>query len=504
MAFNILSYIAISIFTILITKLLFSFNNKSNILHPPSPPSFPIIGHLHHFKKPLHHALARLSARHGPILLLRFGSRPVLVVSSSSIAEECFTKNDIAFANRVQFPSAKHRTYNYTTIGSANYGSHWRNIRRIATVDVLSPHRLITFNELRVSEVRLMVRRLSAEAKNEGFTKVELKSRLFGLSLNNMMRMIGGKMSGTWEEEEEASKFQEAVETMFSMSGASSIENFLPVLGLFQIGKKEKSMRLTKYMDEFLQGMIEDHRRREVKKGGEEEKTMIGGLLALQKDDPEYYNDQIIKALFNSLLSAGTDTSSDTIEWAIALLLNNPDKLGKAQAEIDQRTSNKSLLQESDLPNLPYLQCIITETLRLYPAGPLLVPHESAEDCTVSGYKIPRGTMLLVNAYAIHRDPNTWNEPEKFMPERFEEKNGNDVQDCKMLPFGMGRRRCPGEGLARRVVGLVLGSLIQCFEWERVSEELVDMSEGSGLTLPKEVPLEAMGLFGKKQEMLCY
>jgi len=190
-----------------------------------------------------------------------------------------------------------------------------------------------------------------------------------------------------------------------------------------------------------------------------------------------------------SILSAGTDTSSDTIEWAMSLLLNNPDKLKKAQAEIDELIGNGRLLQESDLPNLPYLQCVITETLRLYPAGPLLVPHESSEECVVGGYDVPRGTMLLVNAYSIHRDPNTWDEPERFVPERFEDAKGGEH---KLLPFGMGRRKCPGEGLARRVVGLEIGTLIQCFEWKRTGEELVDMSEGSGLTLPKALPLEAM------------
>lgn len=192
------------------------------------------------------------------------------------------------------------------------------------------------------------------------------------------------------------------------------------------------------------------------------------------------------------MLAAGTDTTSDTIEWAMALLLNNPEKLKKAETEIEERIGNRRLLQESDLPDLPYLQCIVTEALRLYPAGPLLVPHESAQECTVGGYKVAPGTMLLVNAYSIHRDPNAWPEPEKFVPERFQGEAKGEEHNKLLIPFGIGRRRCPGEGLARIVVGLVLGILIQCFEWERPSEELVDMSEGSGLTLPKAVPLEAM------------
>lgn len=193
--------------------------------------------------------------------------------------------------------------------------------------------------------------------------------------------------------------------------------------------------------------------------------------------------------LLQSLLQAGTDTSSNTVEWAITLLLNNPDVLKKASAEIDAHVGTERLVQESDMPNLPYLHCILNEVLRLYPGGPLLVPHQSRENVSIGGYEIPQGTMLLVNAYHIHRDPSLWDEPTKFMPERFE---SGDAEAKKMLPFGMGRRRCPGEGLAIREVGLILGTFIQCFDWQRIGDELIDTTEASGLTLPKALPLEAM------------
>lgn len=190
------------------------------------------------------------------------------------------------------------------------------------------------------------------------------------------------------------------------------------------------------------------------------------------------------------MLAAGTDTSSGTMEWALSLLLNNPESLAKSQTEIDNQTGQSRLIEESDLGNLPHLRGIINETLRMYPSGPLLVPHESSEDCTVGGFHVPRGTMLLVNAWAIQNDPKLWVQPEQFKPERFlnvqEERDG-----FIWLPFGTGRRGCPGEGLANRIVGLALGSLIQCFEWERHGEEMVDMTEGAGLTMPKARPLIA-------------
>ena len=195
------------------------------------------------------------------------------------------------------------------------------------------------------------------------------------------------------------------------------------------------------------------------------------------------------------MLTAGTDTSSVTIEWALSLLLNHPEVLEKARAELDAQVGTDRLVDEHDLSNLPYLHNIISETLRLYPPTPMLVPHESSDDCKIGGYNIPRGTILLVNAWAVHRDPNVWDDPTSFKPERFE---GLQVQPSKLIPFGMGRRSCPGSGLAQRVVGLALGSLIQSFDWKRIGEEEIDLAEGTGVFMPKAKPLEKACFRNKK------
>ena len=177
------------------------------------------------------------------------------------------------------------------------------------------------------------------------------------------------------------------------------------------------------------------------------------------------------------------------MEWAISLLLNHPEALDKVRAEIDTHVGHQRLIADSDLPNLHYLHNVMKETLRLFPAGPLLVPHESSTECTVQGYDIPRGTMLLVNAYAIHRDPDVWEHATSFKPERFEREEGKGF---RLMPFGSGRRGCPAELMATRVMGLALGALVQCFEWGRVGEQEVDLTEGQGINLPKVAPLEAL------------
>ena len=190
------------------------------------------------------------------------------------------------------------------------------------------------------------------------------------------------------------------------------------------------------------------------------------------------------------MLVAGTDTSAGTTEWALSLLLNPPDALRKAQAEIDARVGHDRLLDESDIADLPYLRCVINETLRMFPPGPLLIPHESSQECVVGGYSVPAETILLVNVWALHNDPKSWPEPREFRPERFEKLDGYR-DGFKLIPFSAGRRGCPGEGLAVRIVAFSLGALLQCFDWERPGEELVDMTEGPGLTMPRENPLMA-------------
>ncbi|KAL6317066.1 hypothetical protein AAG906_029818 [Vitis piasezkii] len=422
---------------------------------PPTPfPILPVIGHLYLLKKPLHRNLSKISDRHGPILFLRFGYRPVLIVSSHSAAEECFTKNDVIFANRPRLIAGKHLGYNYTAIGTAPYGDHWRNLRRISSFEILSSNRLQMLSGIRSDEV------------------VEMKSAFFELTLNVIMRMIGGKRyyGENVGEVEEARKFREMVSKVFRLAGTNMVD-FLPILGCF------------------IQNLIEEHR----SKGSKCErrpKTMIEVLLSLQETEPENYTDEIIGGLMLSMLTAGTDTSAGTMEWALSLLLNSPEVLKKAQQEIDDHLGHDRLIEEVDLAQLPYLRSIIKETQRMYPAGPLLVPHESSKECFVGGFRIPPGTMLLVNVWAIHNDPKIWAEPTKFKPERFDGEEG-ERDGLRFLPFGSGRRGCPGEGLAIRMVGLALGSLIQCFDWERVDQQMVDMTEGHGLSIPKAQPLLA-------------
>ncbi|KAM7511834.1 hypothetical protein LguiB_010709 [Lonicera macranthoides] len=473
------------LYTLLLVLLLFlSFRFFSRLKNlPPIPsPALPVIGHLHLLKQPLHRTFHHLSEKAGPIFSLWFGSRLVVVVSSPSAVEECFTKNDVVLANRPRFIIGKYIGYNYTTMVGSSYGDHWRNLRRLSALEIFSSARLNMFLSIRQDEIRLLLCKLYQSSAS----KVELKSMLSELSFNIIMRMIAGKryFGEDVEDQEEANRFREMIKEVFHYGGASNPGDFLPILRWIGFGGFEKNLaRLAKKMDVLLQGLI-DERRRDKSKN-----SMIDHLLSLQESQPEYYTDQIIKGLMMVMINAGTDTSAVTIEWAMSLLLNHPEVLKKARAELDAHVGHDRLIHEQDLPKLHYLQNIISETFRLFPAAPLLVPHESLADFNLGGYNVPRGTILLVNAWALHRDPEVWDEAARFKPERFE---CGEVEAHKLITFGMGRRACPGAGLAQRVVGLTVGSMIQCFEWERISEKEVDLAEGTGLSMPKAEPLEAM------------
>ncbi|XP_047316361.1 cytochrome P450 81Q32-like [Impatiens glandulifera] len=485
-----ISLIITTILFIFLLNLIFKRNLNQNL--PPSPPSLPILGHLHLLKKPLHRTLHHLSQTYGPVYLLRFGSRLALVVSSPSLAEECFIKNDVVFANRPRLMSGKHLSYNYNTVGASSYGHLWRNLRRVATVELLSATKLNMFLDIRQDEVKSMVKNLFMESKSkQGFTRVEMQSRCSELSFNIIMRMVAGNRYFGHKSNaiEEAERFRTIIREIFELAGASP-EDFIPILRWIDYKNIEKRMLAVRdKVDVFMQRLIEEHRHH----GGDEirSKTMVDGMLSLQDIDPQYNSDEIIKGMIMTMLSAGTDTSSVTIEWAMSLILNNPEVLKKAASEINDCVGQDRLVNETDLSKLPYIQSIANETLRLFPAAPLLLPHENSEACTIGGYDVPRGTILFVNAWAIHRDSSIWEEPTKFKPERFSH-GGEECEGFKWIPYGMGRRKCPGGGLANKVVCLALAALVQCFEWERVSVELVDMLEGSGLTMPKAVPLEAM------------
>ncbi|KAI3684653.1 hypothetical protein L6452_33878 [Arctium lappa] len=493
-----MEYLHLYLLLLILASFIFNRYLIPNIRNlPPTPLSaITIIGYLFFFKPPIHRTLSQIATRHGTVLLLRFGCRRVLLISSSSAAEDLFTKNDAVFAHRPKLIAGKQFGHNYTNLAWAPHGALWRHLRRVSCLEILPFHRLRNHHDSLADEVKLLLGRLF-RSENE---IVELKPVFLELVLDVMMRMFAGKRSCrnklTAEMSAESISLLDYVTRSFRMTtGEPDLGYFMPILKFLGLkGLEHRSKELQKKGDLLMDNLIKELRTTmlEFSDGpGEKEEKVIEFLLARQKDDPTRYPDEIIRGLLLVLMASGTDTSAGIMEWAFSLLLNHPKVLQKAQNEIKNYVGNDRFLEQSDIEHLHYLNCIVKETMRMYPVAPLLVPHESSKECTIGGYNVPKGTMLMVNVWAIQNDPNIWIEPTKFKPERFEEVVGKR-DGFKLMPFGYGRRSCPGKHMAVRVISLALGSLIHCFEWERVSEKMVDLTEETGLALLKAQPLMAV------------
>ncbi|CAH9141928.1 unnamed protein product [Cuscuta epithymum] len=471
-----------------------SQSHKKNL--PPSLPGrLPILGHFHLMKNLLHRTLHEYSKKLGPIYSLHFGGRLVVVVSSSSLVEECMSKNDVIFANRPPVSvDRKSLGFSSTSVIGAPYGDHWRNLRKLCDLEIFSPTRLASFLWIRRDERDRMISSLYNISSMGDFAKVNVEDKIVEMTFNNIMRMVAGKRyyGEEMEDDEEAKTFRELTKEALELTSASNPGEIFPMLRWIGCNGLEKKLAIhSGKTDEFMHALL--NKQRLQSKVAERENTMVDRLLALQESQPQYYTDEIITGLIVAVIIAGTDASVVATEWVMTLLLNHPEVLNKAREELDIHVGHNRMVEEEDLPKLRYLHHVILETLRLFPPVPMLVPHVPSQDVKVGGYTVPKGTMVLVNAWAVHRDPKVWGEDSlSFKPERFEKITADDVETHRLLPFGKGRRACPGAGLAQKFVGLTVASLVQCFDWERPTADKIDLAESSGTTLPKAVPLEAL------------
>ncbi|KAL6131085.1 hypothetical protein ACLB2K_069463 [Fragaria x ananassa] len=492
---------------------IYKYKEKSTAKNrgpPEAPGAWPILGHLPLLggPQPPHVILANMANKYGPLFTIKLGVHRALVVSSWDVAKECLTStNDKAFANRPKALAAEIMGYDYAMFGFSPYGAYWRQVRKIAMLHILSGHKLEMLKHVRESEVKVCTKHIvDMWERNKGVSNkvmVEMRKWFGDLTSNVMLRMVVGKrFLGLAQENEEIECLRKALREFFKLGGEFVISDAVPYLRWLDLGGYEKAMKKTaKELDGALQKCLEEHKHKSsnsVQHVNGENDFMDMVLSVLDDDCIQDFGgsvtaDTISKATCLSVLLGGTDTTAVTLTWALSLLLNNPEVLKKAQLELDNHVGRDRQVNESDVKNLVYLQAIMKETLRLYPAAPLSVPHESREDCTVGDYHVSSGTRLLINLSKIQRDPNIWIEPCKFQPERFLTTHKNvDVrgQSLEFTPFGTGRRICPGISLALQVTQLTLAHLLHGFEITAPSGEPVDMGESSGLTNMKATPLE--------------
>ncbi|KAF6173718.1 hypothetical protein GIB67_032436 [Kingdonia uniflora] len=310
------------------------------------------------------------------------------------------------------------------------------------------------------------------------------------LSTYMSCRMVFGKKFKDGELDKLGKKgFQAVVQDGMKLTGLPNLADYIPYVGIFDVQGLAKRMKeVSKVFDELFESIIEEHVR---DRDRSIDKDFVDVMLSyMESNNSEFPIDRSnIKAVILDMLVGSMDTSATAIEWVLAELLKHPRAMKKLQEEIETTVGMDRRVEESDLENFEYLEMVLKESMRLHPVAPLLIPHESMEDCTISGYHISKKSRIIVNTYAIGRDPSVWKDAEEFIPERFIGTNtdmrGNDF---KFLPFGSGRRGCPGMQLGLVTIRLVVAQLVHCFDWELadgMSPKDLDMDEDFGLTMPR-------------------
>ncbi|CAO2840284.1 unnamed protein product [Amaranthus hypochondriacus] len=478
--------------------LLSSHLRRRKLNLPPGPKPWPIIGNFNLIGSLPHRSIHELSKKYGHVMMLRFGAVPVLVGSSVEMAKLFLKTYDVIFAGRPKTSAGKYTTYNYSDITWSQYGPYWRQARKMCLMELFSVKRLESYEYIRVEELNTI---LGDIFKTNGEPTM-LKDHLSTLSLNVISRMVLGKR---YLDENEGNsivtpdEFKKMLDELFLLNGVFNLGDWITCLKYIDVQGYVKRMKvLAKKFDGFMEHVLDEHNvRREKEKENWVPKDMVDVLLQLASDPTlEVKLERIgIKAFSQDLIAGGTESSAVTVEWAMAELLKKPHIIGKAIDELDSVIGKNRWIEEKDMQNLPYIRAIAKETMRLHPVAPMLVPRMTREPVKIEGYDVPKGSLVLVNTFTIQRDPNVYENPEEFWPERF---IGKDIdvkgQSFELLPFGSGRRMCPGYSLGLKVIESSLANLLHGFTWklpDNMKVEDLDMEEIFGLSNPKKNPLIA-------------
>ncbi|KAF4367373.1 hypothetical protein F8388_025791 [Cannabis sativa] len=445
-----------------------------------------------------HRDLERLSQKYGPIMHMQLGLIPTIVVSSSKAAELFLKTHDLVFASRPPHLAAKHMSWEQRNLSFAQYGSYWRDMRKMCTLELLSSLKISTFRAMRREEISHFI-----DSMKNATMAVDLSAKITTCNTDMSCRMVFGKKYS--DDEFDPKGFKEIIKELMHLGAAPNLGDYIPFLAPLDLQGLTKRMKaVQKVFDEFFEGIIDEHIQSKAK-DDHEDKDFVDVMLRIMGSEQSEYRIERpnIKAIILDMLIGSMDTSSTAIEWAISELIKHPTTMKKLQEEIKTMVGMERLVEESDLEKLPYLDMVIKESMRLHPVAPLLLPHAAAEDSMVNGFYIPQNSRVLINFWTIGRDPECWTEPEKFFPERF---SGSDIdlkgRDFEFIPFGSGRRGCPGMQLGLLVVRLMVAQLVHCFDWElpdgMVASEL-DMSEEFGLTTTRVQHLVAIPSYRLKK-----
>ncbi|KAJ4797065.1 cytochrome P450 family 71 polypeptide [Rhynchospora pubera] len=480
-------YLLLSLFLLLFLKAKKIFP-KHNYRRIPGPWTLPIIGSLHHFigSGLPHHALRNLSQRHGHLMFLQVGERPTVVISSREGARIIIKTCESTFCDRPTSPTTKIFTYGGKDLVLSPYGDYWREIRKIITSGFLSPKRVQSFRSIREEEISDLIQLISS-----------MSSRMHTINLSDMMSVMANNVSVraiSGSKSKHKILFVNELQRSAELAAGFCLANLFPSFGILSMISKQvrKAEKCHTAIDQLLENLIQDRRE------SEDDKDADDLLSLLLRHLDEHPNNSIsmdtAKTILFSAVGGGTHTTGAVLEWVMSELVKNPTVMKKAQDEVRQLQGRK-IITEVDLAELNFLRLVIKETLRLHPVAPL-IPRVCPDTLNILNHEVPKGTTLIVNMWAVGRDPTNWKDPEEFRPERFAE--GNDhyldsiAMDLEFFPFGAGRRNCPGKFFGSAIVELTVANLLYHFNWELpcgLKPEQLDMTENFGISIRRKSSL---------------
>ncbi|EES11725.1 3,9-dihydroxypterocarpan 6A-monooxygenase [Sorghum bicolor] len=482
---------------------------------PPGPRRLPVIGHLHLLRPPVHRTFQELASRMGPLMHIQLGSTHCVVASSPEVASELIRGHEGSISERPLTAVARQFAYDSAGFAFAPYNTHWRFMKRLCMSELLGPRTVEQLRPIRrAGTVSLLGDLLLAAASSETETEtvVDLTRHLIRLSNTSIIRMVASTVPGSVTDEA-----QELVKAVAELVGAFNADDYIAVIRGWDLqGLRRRAADVHRRFDALLEDILkhkeearaarrrlddDDGHRVSKKQATAPHSKDLLDILMDKAEDPAAevkLTRENIKAFIIDVVTAGSDTSAAMVEWMLAELLNHPETLRKVVEEIDAVVGGDRIASEADLPQLPYLMAAYKETLRLHPAAPI-AHRQSTDEMVVRGFTVPPQTAVFINVWAIGRDPAYWEEPLAFRPERFMPGGAADSleprgQHFQYMPFGSGRRGCPGMGLALQSVPAVLAALVQCFHWATVDgdgdgDSKIDMSESDGLVCARKKPL---------------